>query len=53
MNLGWLTLALSPTPGEDVVRIDPQIEQVCAAESLGFSDVWLTEYYFTGEKRLQ
>ena len=22
---------------------------MCAAESLGFNDVWLTEHYFTGE----
>jgi len=49
MKFGWLTLALSPTPDEDAVRIDEQIEQVCAAEALGFSDVWLTEHYFTGE----
>ena len=49
MQFGWLTLALSPSPDEDAVRIDQQIEQVCAAESLGFSDVWLTEHYFTGE----
>ncbi len=31
------------------MRIDQQIEQVCYAEELGFSDVWLTEHYFTGE----
>jgi alkanesulfonate monooxygenase SsuD/methylene tetrahydromethanopterin reductase-like flavin-dependent oxidoreductase (luciferase family) len=49
MQFGWLTLALSPTPDQDAVRIDEQIAQVCAAESLGFSDVWLTEHYFTGE----
>src|SRR5882724_9190638 len=49
MKFGWLTLALSPTPDEDAARIDEQIEQVCAAEALGFSDVWLTEHYFTGE----
>jgi alkanesulfonate monooxygenase SsuD/methylene tetrahydromethanopterin reductase-like flavin-dependent oxidoreductase (luciferase family) len=49
MQFGWLTLALSPSPAEDAVRIDQQIEQVCAAEDLGFSDVWLTEHYFTGE----
>ena len=34
---------------EDAARIDQQIEQVCYAEALGFSDVWLTEHYFTGE----
>ena len=49
MQFGWLTLALSPSPDEDATRIDQQIEQVCAAETLGFGDVWLTEHYFTGE----
>jgi len=49
MKFGWLTLALSPAPDEDAVRIAQQIDQVCAAEALGFSDVWLTEHYFTGE----
>ncbi len=49
MQFGWLTLALSPSPEEDAVRIEQQIDQVCAAEALGFDDVWLTEHYFTGE----
>jgi len=49
MQFGWLTLSLSPSPEEDAVRIEQQIEQVCFAEALGFSDVWLTEHYFTGE----
>ena len=49
MQFGWLTLSMSPSPEEDAVRIDDQIEQVCRAEALGFSDVWLTEHYFTGE----
>lgn len=49
MQFGWLTLGLSPEPDEDASRIEQQIEQVCAAEALGFSDVWLTEHYFTGE----
>ena len=49
MQFGWLTLALSPSPEEDAARIDDQIAQVCYAEELGFSDVWLTEHYFTGE----
>ena len=49
MQFGWLTLSLSPSPEEDAARIDQQIEQVCYAERLGFSDVWLTEHYFTGE----
>ena len=49
MQFGWLTLSLSPSGDEDAARIDQQIEQVCYAEELGFSDVWLTEHYFTGE----
>src|SRR5580700_1527215 len=49
MQFGWLTLGLSSSPDEDAIRIDEQIAQVCAAEALGFSDVWLTEHYFTGE----
>src|ERR1700744_4256515 len=49
MQFGWLTLSMSPSPEEDAARIDQQIEQVCTAEALGFSDVWLTEHYFTGE----
>ena len=49
MQFGWLTLALSPSPDEDARRIDDLIDQACAAERLGFSDVWLTEHYFTGE----
>ena len=49
MRFGWLTLSLSPSGEEDAVRIDQQIKQVCYAEELGFSDVWLTEHYFTGE----
>lgn len=49
MEFGWLTLALSPSPEEDAVRIGQLIEQACLAERLGFSDVWLTEHYFTGE----
>lgn len=49
MQFGWLTLALSPSPAEDHVRIQQQIDQVCFAERLGFGDVWLTEHYFTGE----
>ena len=49
MQFGWLTLAMSPSPAEDAERIDNLIDQACAAERLGFSDVWLTEHYFTGE----
>ena len=49
MQFGWLTLSLSPSPDEDALRIEQQIDQVCYAENLGFNDVWLTEHYFTGE----
>ena len=49
MQFGWLTLAMSPSPDEDGARIHRIIEQACLAETLGFSDVWLTEHYFTGE----
>ena len=49
MQFGWLTLALSPAADEDEARIGQQIELACAAERLGFSDIWLTEHYFTGE----
>jgi hypothetical protein len=30
MQFGWLTLSLSPSPAEDAMRIEQQIEQVCA-----------------------
>ncbi|MEJ0018194.1 MAG: LLM class flavin-dependent oxidoreductase [Acetobacteraceae bacterium] len=49
MQFGWLTLALSPSPDEDAIRIDQQIDLVRAAEAFGFHDAWLTEHYFTGE----
>lgn len=49
MQFGWLTLAMSPSPEEDGARIDAIVAQACEAERLGFSDVWLTEHYFTGE----
>src|SRR5882757_54634 len=49
MKFGWLTLAMSPSPAEDCQRIDQILEQACAAEQMCFSDVWLTEHYFTGE----
>ena len=49
MQFGWLTLQMSPSPDEDTQRIDNLIDQACGAERLGFSDVWLTEHYFTGE----
>eukprot|EP01036_Dinobryon_divergens_P019341 gene19341-26394_t len=40
---------MSPSPDEDADRIDQIVAQACEAERLGFSDVWLTEHYFTGE----
>jgi alkanesulfonate monooxygenase SsuD/methylene tetrahydromethanopterin reductase-like flavin-dependent oxidoreductase (luciferase family) len=40
---------MSPSPDEDGARIDQILAQACLAEELGFSDVWLTEHYFTGE----
>src|SRR3981189_2484161 len=49
MQFGWLTLALSASADAAASRIEQLIEQVCYAERLGFSDVWLTEHYFTGE----
>ena len=49
MQFGWLTLAMSPSPDEDGTRIDQIVAQACEAERLCFSDVWLTEHYFTGE----
>lgn len=49
MRFGWLTLAMSPAPEQDHARIHAIIAQVEEAERLGFSDVWLTEHYFTGE----
>ena len=49
MQFGWLTLQMSPSPNEDRARIDHLIDQVVEVERLGFSDVWLTEHYFTGE----
>jgi alkanesulfonate monooxygenase SsuD/methylene tetrahydromethanopterin reductase-like flavin-dependent oxidoreductase (luciferase family) len=49
MRFGWLTLALSPSGEEDGARIDAQLAQACEAERLGFSSIWLTEHYFTGE----
>jgi alkanesulfonate monooxygenase SsuD/methylene tetrahydromethanopterin reductase-like flavin-dependent oxidoreductase (luciferase family) len=49
MRFGWLTLAHSPSPEGDHVAIAEQLEQACAAETLGFDSVWLTEHNFTGE----
>lgn len=49
MRFGWLTLAHSPSPDEDYVAIEQQLEQAIAAETLGFDAVWLTEHNFTGE----
>jgi len=49
MRFGWLTLAHSPSPEGDHAAISEQLEQACAAETLGFDSVWLTEHNFTGE----
>ncbi len=49
VKFGWLTLSASPAPEADRERIADQIALVEAAEAAGFSDVWLTEHYFTGE----
>ncbi len=49
MKFGWLTLSASPAPETDRERIADQIALAEAAEAAGFSDVWLTEHYFTGE----
>jgi alkanesulfonate monooxygenase SsuD/methylene tetrahydromethanopterin reductase-like flavin-dependent oxidoreductase (luciferase family) len=49
MKFGWLTLGHSPSPEEDCLAIDQQLEQACLAEELGFDTVWLTEHNFTGE----
>ena len=49
MQFGWLTLQCRPRPTRTPQRIDKLIDQACGAERLGFSDVWLTEHYFTGE----
>jgi alkanesulfonate monooxygenase SsuD/methylene tetrahydromethanopterin reductase-like flavin-dependent oxidoreductase (luciferase family) len=49
MRFGWLTLAHSPSPGDDARAIFEQLEQATFAEELGFDGVWLTEHNFTGE----
>jgi len=49
MKFGWLTLSLSPSARRGCRPDRPAPEQACAAEALGFSSVWLTEHYFTGE----
>lgn len=49
MQFGWLTLAHSPSPDVDHAAIEEQLAQACAAETLGFDGVWLTEHNFTGE----
>ncbi len=49
MKFGWLTLAHSPAPEQDMAGIFEQLEQATLAETLGFDGVWLTEHNFTGE----
>ena len=39
MQFGWLTLALSPAPDQDAVRIDQQIERLSAHFQLLAGDV--------------
>lgn len=49
MRFSTLTLALSPAPDDDRVRIQDQVRLAELAEDLGFAGIWLTEHYFTGE----
>src|SRR3984893_15446179 len=49
MRFGWLTLAHSPSPEGDHAAIAEQLEQACAAETLGFDSEWLTEHKLTAE----
>jgi alkanesulfonate monooxygenase SsuD/methylene tetrahydromethanopterin reductase-like flavin-dependent oxidoreductase (luciferase family) len=49
MKFGWMTLAHSPSPGDDARCILEQLEQATLAEAVGFDGVWLTEHNFTGE----
>ena len=49
MQFGTYHLPLSPTPADDRRVIREQLEQIEAAERLGFDYAWLTEHNFTGE----
>ena len=49
MKFGWMTLSLSPTPGEDLASVHQQLDQGVFAEAMGFDYLWLTEHNFTGE----
>lgn len=49
MRFSSLTLSQSPSPDQDAARIQDQIRLAEEAEALGFSGIWLTEHYFTGE----
>jgi alkanesulfonate monooxygenase SsuD/methylene tetrahydromethanopterin reductase-like flavin-dependent oxidoreductase (luciferase family) len=49
MQFGWFTLSISPDPESDHAGIMAQLDEACAAEELGFDDVWLTEHNFSGE----
>ena len=49
MKFGWLTLAHSASPEQDMRGIFEQLEQATLAEEVGFDGVWLTEHNFTGE----
>ena len=49
MRFGTFHLPLSPTPEDDRRVIEEQLQQIEAAERLGFDYAWLTEHNFTGE----
>jgi alkanesulfonate monooxygenase SsuD/methylene tetrahydromethanopterin reductase-like flavin-dependent oxidoreductase (luciferase family) len=49
MRFGWMTLSLSPSPGDDLACVHQQLEQGVLAEAMGFDHLWLTEHNFTGE----
>ncbi len=49
MRFGTFHLPLSPTPADDRRVVEEQMQQIEAAEALGFDYAWLTEHNFTGE----
>jgi alkanesulfonate monooxygenase SsuD/methylene tetrahydromethanopterin reductase-like flavin-dependent oxidoreductase (luciferase family) len=49
MRFDTFMLAPSPSPADDFRVIEEQIDQVVAAEELGYSTAWLTEHHFTGD----
>src|SRR5207247_2335312 len=44
MKFGWMTLSLSPTPGEYLASVHQQLDQGVFAEAMGFDYLWLTEH---------